>query len=42
MKLLLDTNVLIWLVEGNDSLTQAAKEAIENEDNNLYLSIVSL
>jgi PIN domain nuclease of toxin-antitoxin system len=42
MKLLLDTHVLIWLVEGNDSLTQAAKEAIENEGNNLYLSIGSL
>jgi PIN domain nuclease of toxin-antitoxin system len=42
MKLLLDTHVLIWLVEGNDSLTQAAKEAIENEDYHLYLSIASL
>jgi PIN domain nuclease of toxin-antitoxin system len=31
MKLLLGTHVLIWLVEGNDSLTQVAKEAIESE-----------
>jgi PIN domain nuclease of toxin-antitoxin system len=42
MKLLLDTHVLIWLVEGTDNLSQAAKQAIENEDNSLYLSIASL
>lgn len=42
MKLLLDTHVLIWLVEGSDSLSQAARQGIENEDNSLYLSIASL
>jgi PIN domain nuclease of toxin-antitoxin system len=42
MQLLLDTHVLIWLVEGNDSLTPAAKQAIENEDYSLDLSIASL
>ena len=42
MKLLLDTHVLIWLVEGSDNLSPAARQAIENEDNNLYLSIASL
>lgn len=42
MKLLLDMHVLIWLVEGTDNLSQAARQAIENEDNSLHLSIVSL
>jgi PIN domain nuclease of toxin-antitoxin system len=42
MKLLLDTHVLIWLVEGTDNLSQAARQAIENEENSLYLSIASL
>jgi PIN domain nuclease of toxin-antitoxin system len=42
MKLLIDTHVLIWLIEGSENLTQAAKEAIEDEDNRLYLSIASL
>jgi PIN domain nuclease of toxin-antitoxin system len=42
MKLLLDTHVLIWLVEGTDNLSQAARQAIENEDNSLHLSIASL
>jgi PIN domain nuclease of toxin-antitoxin system len=42
MKLLLDTHVLIWLLEGTDNLSQAARQEIENEDNSLYLSIASL
>jgi PIN domain nuclease of toxin-antitoxin system len=42
MKLLLDTHVLIWLVEGSDNLSQAARQAIEDEKNSLHLSIASL
>ncbi|WP_310485575.1 type II toxin-antitoxin system VapC family toxin [Chamaesiphon sp. VAR_48_metabat_403] len=42
MNLLLDTHVLIWLVEGSDNLSQSAKQAIEDEQNSLYLSIASL
>jgi PIN domain nuclease of toxin-antitoxin system len=42
MKLLLDTHVLIWLVEGSDNLSQLAKQAIEDENNSLHLSIASL
>ena len=42
MNLLLDTHVLIWLVEGSENLSQSAKQAIENEQNSLYLSIASL
>jgi PIN domain nuclease of toxin-antitoxin system len=42
MNLLLDTHVLIWLVEGSENLSQLAKQAIEDEQNSLYLSIASL
>jgi PIN domain nuclease of toxin-antitoxin system len=42
MKLLIDTHVLIWLIEGSENLSQVAKAAIEDEDNSLYLSIASL
>jgi PIN domain nuclease of toxin-antitoxin system len=42
MNLLIDTHVLIWLIEGSENLSQAAKYAIEDEDNSLYLSIASL
>ena len=37
MRLLLDTHVLIWLVEGNEDLSNTAKLAIEADDNSLYL-----
>ncbi len=36
------THVLIWLVKGSDNLSQAAKQAIEDEKNSLHLSIASL
>ncbi|NMG60070.1 type II toxin-antitoxin system VapC family toxin [Geitlerinema sp. P-1104] len=42
MKLLLDTHILIWLIEGNPNLSQTARQAIEDESNTLDLSIVSL
>jgi PIN domain nuclease of toxin-antitoxin system len=42
MRLLLDTHVLIWLIDGDDSLSSAAKQAIDDEANSLYLSIASL
>ncbi len=42
MRLLLDTHVLIWLVEGSEKLSQVAKQAIEDENNDIYLSIASL
>lgn len=42
MNLLLDTHVLIWLVEGSDNLSQSAKQAIEDDRNRLYLSMASL
>ncbi len=42
MRSLLDTHVLIWLVDGDKNLSTVAKSAIEDEDNSLYLSIASL
>jgi PIN domain nuclease of toxin-antitoxin system len=42
MRVLLDTHVLIWLVEGDKNLSSVARSAIEDEDNSLYLSIASL
>lgn len=42
MNLLLDTHVLIWLVEGSNNLSLAARQAIEDENNSLHLSIASL
>jgi PIN domain nuclease of toxin-antitoxin system len=42
MKLLLDTHIFIWLIDGNQNLSQTARCAIEDENNSLYLSIASL
>ncbi len=42
MRILLDTHVLIWLVEGDKNLSTVARSAIEDQDNSLYLSIASL
>jgi PIN domain nuclease of toxin-antitoxin system len=42
MNLLLDTHILIWLIEGNQNLSQSARYAIEEESNSLHLSIASL
>jgi PIN domain nuclease of toxin-antitoxin system len=36
------THVLIWLLEGNKSLSSVAKSTIEDENNSVYLSIASL
>jgi PIN domain nuclease of toxin-antitoxin system len=42
MKLLLDTHAFLWFIEGNYILTQKARQAIENENNQRFLSIASL
>ena len=41
MKYLLDTQVALWLFEGNMELTQKAKEIIFNDENEIYVSVVS-
>jgi PIN domain nuclease of toxin-antitoxin system len=42
MRVLLDTHVLIWLVEGSQILSIGTRRVIEDENNSLYLSIASL
>ncbi len=42
MKLLLDTHVVIWLLEGDNKLSNTAKIHIENVDNEVFVSVISL
>ncbi len=42
MNLLLDTHAFLWAIQGNDKLSQTAREAIDSPDNTPILSIVSL
>ena len=42
MKLLLDTHILIWARLSPDRLSEAASEALEDEDNELWYSPISV
>ena len=42
MDLLLDTNVFIWFINGDDKLSSKAKSLIQDIGNNCFLSIASL
>jgi PIN domain nuclease of toxin-antitoxin system len=42
MKLLWDTHTFIWLILGDEKLSEQAKIEIENPENDHYLSIASL
>ena len=42
MRILLDTNVLLWFVSGDRRLRREHKEFIENPDNYICVSVVSL
>ncbi len=42
MKLLLDTNALIWLLSGDDQLGPGARNAINDERNTIFVSAVSI
>lgn len=41
MKLLLDTHALIWFAEDDARLTPTALQAIENQENEVFVSIAS-
>jgi PIN domain nuclease of toxin-antitoxin system len=41
MRLLLDTHIFLWLVSDDPQLPQAARDAIQDANNTLYLSIAS-
>ena len=41
MKLLLDTHALLWLVNGDEKLTPAARSEIANPANDLFVSVAT-
>jgi PIN domain nuclease of toxin-antitoxin system len=42
MRLLLDTHAFIWFVDGNPKLSNAARTAIDDVENLVYLSVASV
>lgn len=42
MRLLLDTHLLIWAAEGSDRLSPAARQLMDDGENDLLFSVVSL
>ena len=42
MKLLLDSDVLLWSIDRPDLLSQRVSEAILDEENDLYVSVTSM
>ncbi len=42
MRLLLDTHTLIWHYQDSAALSKKARDAIENKDNKLVISVVSI
>jgi len=42
MKILCDTHILIWFLTGDDRLSVKARTIIENEENEIYFSLVSV
>lgn len=42
MRILLDTHVLIWFLEGNQDLSKTRRQTIVNAQNEIFVSIVSL
>jgi PIN domain nuclease of toxin-antitoxin system len=42
MRLLLDTHVFLWFINGDSRLAEAIRDTIRNPRNEVYLSVVSL
>ena len=42
MKILLDTHILLWVLSNDAKLSEKARNLVENEENEIYYSIVSL
>jgi PIN domain nuclease of toxin-antitoxin system len=42
MKYLLDTHTLLWYIDNNTLLPKRAEDIIDNLDNTIYVSVVSL
>ena len=42
MKFLLDTHTFLWFIEGNLNLSSAARNLIEDRENQRFISVASL
>lgn len=42
MKILLDTHILLWVLSNDVKLPEKARKLVENEENEIYYSIVSI
>lgn len=42
MQYLIDTHTFIWFLKGSENLSKCSREIIENEENEIFISIVSL
>lgn len=42
MKILLDTHILLWAISNDVKLPEKERKLIENDENEIYYSIVSL
>ena len=42
MKLLLDTHIFLWFISGDDRLSKTARDAIEDIENEVFLSAASI
>ena len=42
MRILLDTHVLLWYLEGNEQLSRSHRDLILNARNEIFVSVVSL
>ena len=42
MRILIDTHILLWWLEGNPRLAERGRKEIDSENNEIYVSCVSL
>ena len=42
MRLLIDTHILIWFLEGNQTLSKTRRQIIADARNEIFISIASL
>ena len=42
MRLLLDTHIFLWFIGGDERLSETARSLIEDDQNQVYLSVASL
>ncbi len=42
MKLLLDTHIFLWLIDDDERLSEQYRQAIQNPNNEKFLSVISI